>query len=263
MIDKNNVRIIAALGIVLTLLCATVLILFVPNSEAANPNIGYSIYEPGDSWDEAPSMGISVLSENYFYTPGTDQPGGAGIYDVQKYSESAGAGVQNGAPSRPSLIWMDWNVLPHLSLDLVEAICVTQVMDGVNGHSGVNYTASTNHTMTNSDDWFPDNHLEQVPDPTVSGVGQGINLTWTGLDEYLNESWANGYPNGPDWSNVRANNVVNYSVYRSTAASGPYVRVGNSTPQDYINPIYFEDSSGPNSNIDVAGNSSANSNSKR
>jgi ribosomal protein L40E len=96
---------------------------------------------------------------------------------------------------------------------------VIEVVDGINGWTGPNYTVSTDMVMTvNFLDTLPDSSLELMPTLTVSQGIDWVNVSWTGLADL-------------------AGNVQDYTVYNVTGV------VGTSTPHVSGGAVWFNHTS--------------------
>ncbi|MCG2826418.1 MAG: Ig-like domain-containing protein, partial [Thermoplasmatales archaeon] len=137
-----------------------------------------------------------------------------------------------------------WEIGENLSTIDTEYIVVAEVINGVNGRTGANYTGSTNMSvtaLTGDPVNMPNIYLEEIPTPIKNSYDDAtgtINITWTGLYENISEAY---YPDGvQDWYGY-AENIVGYSVFRSKD-NEPFIRVGNAI-QNRGGPVYFEETS--------------------
>jgi len=198
-----------------------------------------SILEPGGTYNALPTMGLVDSGNITFYTPGYEHTE-VGNFDVQQYSHQL-APAFGCADSTWNNPWMINNDMDPGAATSEEGIVIHETVNGIYGWTGANYTGSTNTTLTNGNpDYFPTIKLEEIPTPLHAENGTDpvpyINLTWTGLKEDIEEHWFLG---PPTWTGS-ANNVLNYSVYRSTD-NVTFTRIGNSSSQIHNGVVYFND----------------------
>jgi hypothetical protein len=205
------------------------------------------VYSPGDDFGPGNvTSDIASYGNAVFYTPNADQPTTSGIYDVQYYNyplvfyPAAPSGYPYyygpGTAGSPY-----WPVPEHLHNNIpggTEYMVIVETINGVNGWTCANYTGSTNMTATGQpDDYMPNIYLEQIPTPKLKfrnyTTGE-IVINWTGLNENISDNCLDGLQS---WKG-NANNVLNYSVYRSTNG-GDFVRAGTSTPQVRGGEVWF------------------------
>jgi|GEM_PF-6869057 len=236
----NKKKTIAALTVLVMVVSS--LVMLAPPVKAAAPAISLATIQPGHTWDtdESSMTDMGSMGNLTFYTPGTDQSG-VGKYDVQYYSyqeDVPTSGYSDGTYQNA------WNVEDQMSAGSTSAECIVihETIPGVQGWpaDGGTYIGSTNMTMTTaSTDYLPSIHLEEIPSPTVNAVGSDyVNITWTGLLEQISDEYYSDI--SEDWGPLPTNNIVNYSVYRSTD-NATWTFVGNSSAQVRGGAVYFED----------------------
>ena len=236
----NKKKMIAALAVLVMVMSS--LVMLAPPAKAANPSISMATIQPGDTWDtdESPLTDMGSMGNLTFYPTDTDESG-VGKYDVQYYDHQEDVpdqGYSDGTINNA------WNVVDQMSSSGTseECIVIHETIPGVQGWpaDGGTYIGSTNMTLTTSDpDYFPSIHLEEIPTPVANIVGDDYaNITWTGLLEQISDEY---YSDGSeDWGPIPTNNIVNYSVYRSTD-NATWTFVGNSSAQVRGGPVYFND----------------------
>ena len=236
------------------------LVLFASISVAASPkatsHIIGGVYSPGDDFKNVTIGGVASYGRATFYTPNADQPTSEGIYDIQYYNHPLSLYPDippeyqdwypyyygSGAAGSPY-----WYAPEHLHENIpsgTEYMVIVETINGVNDWTGANYTGSTNMIATGqTDDYLPNIYLEQIPTPNLKSINYTageIIINWTGLNENISDNCLDGLQSWKD----NANNVLNYSVYRSING-GEFVRVGNSTPQVKGGEVFFVDTVEP------------------
>ena len=175
-----------------------------------------------------------------FYTPGHDHTS-VGKVDVQYYPYQL-LPWTTYADSTMMNAWLIQNLMDPGTSTSQEGIIVHETVNGIYGWSGVNYTGSTNMTLTNfNPDYFPTIKLEQIPTPVPVKNGTNpapyILLSWTGLLEEIEDAWTDDF--SISWTGS-TNNIVDYTVYRSTD-NITFTKVGISTAQVKGGAVYFND----------------------
>ncbi len=119
---------------------------------------------------------------------------------------------------------------------------VEYIVVGESEHNGVNYTGSTNMSITtDTRDYFPNIYLEQIPTPYLNSqnnISGMVNITWDGLYENISDNCLDGTQT---WKNY-TNNIKNYTVYRDSG--GGFQKVG-SIGQKRGETIYYEEALPP------------------